>query len=267
MISRLFLKLTDYPAFRRLLWKPVYEMLAKRFRSKDWSLMNYGYAPSDHEPFLKLNEGDEINRYPIQLYYYLAAKVSLEALDVLEVGSGRGGGAACILKYLKPRKIIGLDIAFNAVRLANNYFGSESVSFMQGSAEHLPFNDESFDVVINVESSHTYGSVPHFLMEVKRVLRKGGYLLCTDIRTAEGMELFRRQMHSCGLSLILEENISDNVKRAIELEEPIKQKRITENVPPMLQGIFRQFAGVKGSKAYLQLKNGELQYYRFVLRK
>src|SRR4051794_26526592 len=122
MITRLFLKLTDYPVFRRLLWKPVYEMLAKRFRSKDWSLMNYGYAPSYNESFLQLNGEDEINRYSIQLYHYLATKVPFEGLEVLEVGSGRGGGAVYLKKYLKPKNIIGLDIAFSAVKLSNEYF-------------------------------------------------------------------------------------------------------------------------------------------------
>src|SRR3954447_15438057 len=146
MITRLFLKLTDYPVFRRLIWKPVYELLAKRFRSKDWSLMNYGYAPSPDEPLLTLDGEDEINRYSIQLYHYLAAKIAFEGLEVLEVGSGRGGGAAYLKKYLKPKKMIGLDIAVNAITLANEYFGSAGIAFVQGSAEQLPFPNESFDI-------------------------------------------------------------------------------------------------------------------------
>jgi ubiquinone/menaquinone biosynthesis C-methylase UbiE len=267
MITRLFLKLTSYPVFRRLLWKPIYEWLAKKFRSKEWSLMNYGYTPSSGEASLALNNEDEINRYPIQLYYYLAATITMKELDVLEVGSGRGGVAAYLSKYLQPKQMIGVDIATNAVKLANEYFGSASLQFVQGSAEQLPFANESFDIVINVESSHTYGSVPRFLSEVKRVLRTGGYLLCTDIRTAADISLFKHQLYSCGLTVLLEENISDNVRRAIEMEEPIKQQRIAENVPPKLQALFKQFAGVKGSQAYVQLQSSKLVYYRFVLQK
>lgn len=229
--------------------------------------MNFGYAPSDDEPYLELHQEDEINRYSIQLYHYLASKPKLGGLDVLEVGSGRGGGAAFISKYHRPKKVTGLDIAVNAVKIAREYFGTDSVEFVQGSAEHLPFADKSFDVVINVESSHTYGSVPKFLTEVKRVLRNGGYLLCTDIRTSKDVETFRQQMQSCGLDLISAEDISDYVSRAIELEEHIKQKRIRENIPVSMQAVFKQFAGVEGSKAHLNLKNGTLVYYRFVLRK
>ncbi len=267
MITRLFLKLTDYPICRRLIWKPIYELLAKRFRVKDWSFMNFGYAPPDDETHLKLNPEDEINRYPIQLYHYLAAKVNLAGLEVLEVGSGRGGGAAFLKKYHHPQKVKGLDIAANAVTLANEHFSSEGLHFVQGSAERLPFADESFDVVINVESSHTYGSMPKFLSEVKRVLRTGGHLLCTDIRTSGDVTAFRQAMHSCGMRVISEENISDHVRLAIELEEPVKQDRIKRHVPAFMRELFKQFAGVKGSKAHVNLKSGELVYYRFVLCK
>ncbi len=77
------------------------------------------------------------------------------------------------------------------------------------------------------------------------MLRNGGYFLCADIRTSAAVNAFKQQMHSCGLQVISEEDISENVRRAIELEESIKQKRIQENIPAWLQKIFKQFAGDK----------------------
>src|SRR5690242_17260393 len=118
MIAKLFLSLTDYPFFRRLMWKPIYEMLAKKFQIRDWHFMNYGYAPSENEKFLRLEQNDEINRYPLQLYHYLASRIKVEGLDILEVGSGRGGGASYIKRYLNPRKMTGLDIARNAIEFS-----------------------------------------------------------------------------------------------------------------------------------------------------
>ena len=50
-----------------------------------------------------------------------------------------------------------------------------------GDAESLPFGDEMFDAVVNVESSHCYGSTPAFLAQVKRVLRCGGHFLFADL--------------------------------------------------------------------------------------
>ena len=48
---------------------------------------------------------------------------------------------------------------------------------MQGDAQDLPFPDESFDAVINVEASHIYPNFERFLGEVARVLRPGGHFL------------------------------------------------------------------------------------------
>jgi ubiquinone/menaquinone biosynthesis C-methylase UbiE len=267
MIAKIFLILTDYPFFRRLVWKPIYEVLAKNFKIKDWHFMNYGYAPSEYEKFLRLEEKDEINRYPLQLYHYLASKIKMEGLDVLEIGSGRGGGCSYLKRYLNPRKVTGMDIAGNAVQFSKKTHQQKGLYFKQGNAEALPFEDEYFDVVINVESCHAYGSVPKFLSEVNRVLCEGGYFLCTDLRSPNGMKTLRENLSNSGLALLDEENITENVIKAIEAEEAIKQARIQKHVPKWFQNIFREFAGVKNSKIHTDLKNGDLIYHRFTLKK
>jgi len=246
MIAQSFLKLTDYPAFRRIIWKPIYETLAKKIQVPDWHFMNYGYVPSESEKPLQLHNKDEINRYPLQLYHYMVSILDITGAEILEVGSGRGGGANYIKEYLKPKSITGLDIACNAVRLANKNHSGEGLQFVQGDAEHLPFPDESFDVVINVESCHAYGSVPAFLKEVKRVLRPGGCFLCTDMRSPNGMQTLKRNLLETGMHLSIQDDITENVIKAIELEEPVKQKRISDNIPKWFTKTFKEFAGVKG---------------------
>lgn len=267
MISQLFLSLTDYPFFRRIIWKPVYELLAKKFKVKDWCFMNYGYMPSQDEPLLELHERDEINRYPNQLYHYLATKIPLSGLEILEVGSGRGGGADYIKRYHCPHKMIGMDIACNAVKLSRDLHNCDGLYFIQGNAEKIPFPDETYDVVINVESSHAYGSMPIFLKEVKRILKKNGFLLCTDMRSPSGMITLRNNLLNSGLQLIEEQEISKNIISAIEQEEPLKQERIKKNIPGWFQNIFSEFAGVLGSQIHTDLCNGALVYHRFIVKK
>jgi ubiquinone/menaquinone biosynthesis C-methylase UbiE len=266
MIAQLFLNLTDYPAFRRIIWKPVYEIIAK-IKAPDWQFMNYGYVPFASETALTLRREDEINRYSLQLYHYLVSLLEVSGTEMLEVGSGRGGGANYIKKYLQPKKITGLDIAYNAVKLANEKHSSEGLQFVQGNAENLPFADKSFDVVINVESCHAYGSVPAFLKEVKRVLRPEGYFLCTDMRSPNGMQSLKNNLLATGMHLCVQEDITENVINAIELEEQVKQKRISDSIPKWFAKPFKEFAGVKGSAIHKDLKNCSLVYHRFVLQK
>lgn len=59
------------------------------------------------------------------------------------------------------------------------------LEFVRGDAEDLPFPDKSFDVVVNVEASHSYPHLPVFLGEVARALRPEGRFLYTDTRIRE----------------------------------------------------------------------------------
>jgi len=266
MLAALFLRLTKYAWFRRLVWKPIYEMVARKYKAHQWYFMNYGYTPNESEQPLEVHEKDEMNRYQIQLYHYLAIKAPVEGSDMLEVGSGRGGGANYIAEYLKPKSMTGMDLAQNAVDLSNRDHDQPNLRYIQGNAEDLPLEDDSMDVVINVESCHAYGSVPNFLSEVKRVLRPGGMLVLTDLRGPDGMAKLRAQISTCGMRQIDEDDITDNVVRAIEEEEPLKKKRIEENLPKSMWNAFREFGGATNSQIHLQLKSRDLIYSRFVLK-
>ncbi|MEL6924546.1 MAG: class I SAM-dependent methyltransferase [Bacteroidota bacterium] len=267
MIAKLFLYLCNYPVFRRIVWKPIYENLARQFDFDDWHFMNYGYAPLNGTPTLSLNAEDENDRYCIQLYHEVAAQVDLRDKAVLEVGSGRGGGASYVARYLQPAKMIGMDLASNAVAFAKSQHDVQGLDYVQGNAEALPFDDASFDAVINVESCHAYGSVENFLKEVKRVLKPGGHFLVTDLRLAQSMDILRKQLNNSGLNMLDARDIGPNVVRAIELDDDYKTKRIKERIPGWLEKNFAQFAGVKGSEIHLDLMSGDRVYWLFLLQK
>jgi ubiquinone/menaquinone biosynthesis C-methylase UbiE len=267
MISRLFLELTEYAWFRKMVWKPVYQALARKFPTGTWSFMNYGYAPDSKVPHLPLKENEEIHRQAIQHYHYLAVKTLIRDKDVLEVGSGRGGGSHYIATNLHPRSMTGMDLASKAVELCNRNFIYHNLRYITGNAEKIPLESNSRDVVINVESCHAYGSVDCFLAEVKRILRPGGFLLLTDIRGQEGKDLLVRKLQNSGMEIIEEEDITHNVVKAIETEDKIKWSRIRQSVPRWLHKYFSEFAGSVGSQTHRQLKSRNLVYFRFVLRK
>jgi ubiquinone/menaquinone biosynthesis C-methylase UbiE len=252
--------------YKRMNAKITYELLAKHVPAADWHFMNYGYVPNKNEAPLQLPE-NILQKFPLQMYHYLAAKTEITGRAVLEVGSGRGGGARHITAHFKPASYVGLDLAQSAVDLANSLHKLPNLRFIQGSAENIPLGDNSIDVVINVESSHAYGSVEKFLKEVKRVLKPGGYLLLVDFRSDNKMDSFRALIKNTGMELLEEEDISDNVVRSIEAEDETKKARIKALIPQKWQKLFSEFAGVVGSRFYLTLKDGSRRYYRFVLRK
>src|SRR5690606_14761552 len=201
MIKFIIYILKRFAWFKRLNAKVTYETLAKKIPAAEWQFMNYGYVPNAQEPALTLPDDPKLQRYPLQMYHYLALKTSLQSKNVLEVGSGRGGGAKHVATALAPASYIGLDLAQSAVDLANRLHKADNLKFIQGSAEAIPLPDNSIDVVLNVESCHAYGSVPKFISEVKRVLKPGGTLALVDFRDTEKMDILRDQLKESGMTI------------------------------------------------------------------
>ena len=132
---------------------------------------------------LPLAASDEPNRYGIQLYHRTATQADLSGKQVLEVSCGHGGGASYLVRTLRPASYTGLDLNADGIAFCRKRHNLPGLDFVHGDAESLPFADESFDAVINVEASHGYPDFPRFLAEVARVLRPGGHFLYADFRS------------------------------------------------------------------------------------
>ncbi|MBN8679413.1 MAG: class I SAM-dependent methyltransferase [Chitinophagales bacterium] len=267
MLAKIFLELTEYPWFRRTVWKPIYNHLAKRFPYENWVFMNYGFDPSNEQDRPALQEQDEPDRYSIQLYHFLAVQTDIKGKKMLEVGSGRGGGASYIARYLQPAEITGMDIAENAVSFANKRHQSPNLKYVTGNAEQIPFPDNTFDVVINVESSHAYGSVDKFFAEVARVLKPEGVFLITDMRDPNNIAKFEQSLLGSGLQLVSQAVINDHIEEAIENEDDLKRARIRAAVPAQYVKFFEEFGGVKGSQIHKDVRDRKLIYFWYKLKK
>ena len=270
MIADAFLWILNRtPSLRRALWRALFDLLAMRFRHIGWwTMMNYGYAePGQADRSFDLQSADEPERYPIALYHHVAMLAPVAGRDVLEVGSGRGGGASYIARYLKPRRMVGLDLSGKAVAFSSTRHGVANLHFQQGDAEQLPFDDESFDSVINVESSFCYPSIDRFFAEVRRVLRPGGHLHYTDLRLAHEVEAWRQAIGRSGLELIVERNITPNVVEALHRDSPRRREGARRITGRVFAGLADVFTGVDGTRIPSLLAGGEMAYYSFLLRK
>ena len=98
--------------------------------------------------------------------------VPLETLDLLNVGGSAGAIDDYLADYFKT--VVGVDIDSAAIEHAKSSFSKENLSFQEADALDLPFEDESFDVVI---CSHVYEHVPDpevMFAEIHRVTKPNG---------------------------------------------------------------------------------------------
>lgn len=250
---------------RQYLFKVWYGLVSKVDKKAEVQFMNYGYSCPD----LKVDLGNkhEDNRYPIQLYHQIASKTSLEGKDIVEVGSGRGGGLSYLVDRFSPRSAIGVDLNPGAVDFCNKHYKAPGLSFTQANAEKLPFETNSQDIVINVESSHRYDSMSNFLSEVKRILKPGGLLLITDFRYRERMPHLTASFEESGLAKKLEEIITHKVVRALEKDDGRRRYLVKKLMPWYLHRTAYNFAAVKGSNTFNKFAEDKWLYFNYVYQK
>jgi ubiquinone/menaquinone biosynthesis C-methylase UbiE len=186
---------------------------------------------------------------------------------VLEVGSGRGGGASYITRYYEPKSYTAMDIASSVIDFCNKYHNVEGLKFITGVAEEPPFADNSFDIVVNVESARCYKSIKTFFNEVHRMLRPQGHFCFADMIKKGEYDEIRADLLSSGMEIVSETNISPNVVKALDFDNERREAIISKKVPKFLKKAFFQFAGTKGTERYESFANGKMEYWHFVLRK
>ncbi len=231
--------------------------------------MNYGCVPEAGVEPLALATTDEPDRTCIQLYEQTVSPASLRGRDIVEVGSGRGGGASYLTRTHQPRHYTGIDFSANAVALCRQRHATvPNLSFLVGDAENLPLADASCDIVVNVESSHCYGDLARFFREAARVLRPGGHFAYTDFRTVADLEQLDATLAAVpGWKRIARVDITARVVAALDADETRKRQLIGEIVPARMRPLFGEFAGLSDGKIYQGFQRRELLYCRWVFRK
>ncbi len=262
-----------FPGFRRIFWRLWYQYFSGKYQEDDLVFMNYGYSPTTAEtPVLALEAEDERERLPLQLYDHVVrlAKTRLAPLgekQILEVGSGRGGGASYVARYMKPGSMTGIDISRNNVAFCQKRHRVPNLTFKTGDAEDLPMQDSSMDGVVNVESSHCYESIPRFFSEVFRVLRPGGYFFYADVRDRSELPELKQTVDSMPFEVIKEEFITANVLLALKLDHDRRVRMIGKAAPAMFHKPMQEFSGLEGSRIYNAMDSRETEYVHYVLGK
>jgi len=247
------------------MWRWWYQRLAKAKAWGKFGYMNYGYVDDD-KPIL-IPE-DEKDRLFIQLYHMNIRDIELTGKQVLEVGSGRGGGANWIARTYAPESLTALDYSSEAVKLCSQLYQSQvNLKFIEGNAMNLPLEDSTYDVVYNVESSHCYSDMGAFIREVHRVLKPGGQFAWTDFRDDKRMRMIHDTFLEVGFEIDKQVDITEEVIHALDEISDDKKHRISQGTNRSIRRSFETFAGVKDTPVYNSFVNGSLRYYRYLLTK
>ncbi len=268
-MTRIIEKYAELPKpLRKPLWQWWHNRMNKIDDNNQANFLNYGYENLNGGPKLELKDGDESDRYCIQLYDHTVNKADLKGKNVLEVGSGRGGGASYITRYYNPKSYTGMDITPKSIDFCNKHYKDvDGLNFKCGNAEKLPFEDNSFDYVVNVESARCYNNQQAFFNEVYRVLKADGKLLLADMVYPKEMEGLRNMLETAGFKTTHEDNISKNVVKALEKDSARRENLIDTKAPKFMRSSFKTFAGTVGTTRYNNFATGVFQYWSFILEK
>ena len=114
--------------------------------------------------------------------------------NVLDLATGTGDFALSSHR-LGPRRIVGVDVALNMLRLGVAKVERSSLAvkpvLLGGDAEQLPFVDGAYDMVTVAFGVRNFGSIPAGLGEAWRVLGKGGELVVLEFSEPH-LPLFRQ---------------------------------------------------------------------------
>lgn len=111
-------------------------------------------------------------------------KEGLHNNKILDLGCGDG-----VLSHLLNSKgaiVSGIDYSEIAIEFAKEKTKGSTIDFTHGSAYDLPYDDNSFDIVVSSDVIEHLQNTSIYLSEIKRVVRpKGLVVISTPIRFTE----------------------------------------------------------------------------------
>lgn len=226
--------------------------------------LNLGYVPNGDPQWSQVDPPKHcFNRTSVKLVLEVIADCDLADRRVLDVGCGRGGTIRVVSSYFRPRLAVGIDLSRAAVSFGRRMHRFERSRFCQADAERLPFRSGSFDVVINIESSHCYPRIQDFYRDVHRVLAPEGFFLYADILPAVRMCSCHELLSDAGFSFQRERDITDNV---IGSCGDVAERRVAA-FGELDREVAENFVASPGSAIYHALVSGESVFRILTLQK
>lgn len=248
--------------------KELYRSLAEKLADPGLLFLNYGFAAGeDTESWVHVS--DARYRCHLSLVRHVLRGVDLRNKTVLEVGCGRGGNCYYLARYTQVGQIVGLDCCLPNLALARRNTKLGKVQLLAGDAQQLPFADESFDVVLNLESAHCYRDFPRFLAEAARVLAKDGTFCFADLWDLEVIPVDwparEKAIANSSLKIVVREDIGEQVFRALNCSDGICEELRRLALPESRDLVESVVRGAEALR--VGLASGCCSYYVWKMRK
>ncbi len=132
-----------------------------------------------------------VPRYEAHFSSLFLPSIPNDVITVLDVSCGTGHISERIAATLPPHaSLIGLDPDAGLVEEADRNRKDARIQYLVGAAEHLEFEDESFDLVVGNLAVPTFEDAPRAMREIRRVLRPGCVFFLTSQLEGSWIELF-----------------------------------------------------------------------------
>jgi SAM-dependent methyltransferase len=240
-------------------WKSFYNLLSRRLEDAGVAdssfFLNYGYAPLgfNDESAFTIRPGT-FNANSVRLVFEVIGSVDLNDRTVVEIGCGRGGNAALVAEKFSAQ-VIGIDMSSEAIAFCSRTHVKRPIDFRVGDALNIPLPDASCDAIINVESSHSYGNLPKFLSEVRRICRPAGWFLHTDFLSPEDWDQVRMRLKRAGFVTESDRDITANVLASRDQASDTWAQVYGDG-----NARVANFLALPGSAIYEQMRAGLLEY-------
>lgn len=129
---------------------------------------------------------------------------------ILDLGCGTGLELEHYFRLNPSAKITGIDLTESMLNALKNKFPEKDLTLICGSYFDVPFDENTFDAAVSVESLHHFTKEEKIPLYTKlcKSLKDGGYFILTDYfaLTDEDEQAFRKEL----LRLKKEQGIDDN---------------------------------------------------------